>query len=356
MVADGSIALIGLGAAGAALAVELVARGQRDLVVYDSDPQVATVIAGQGGIRHRGFLGDGISPVARVAASAADAVAAASAVIVTITADRHHAAGRALGPALPAGLPVLLHSGYVGGSKVFLDGLRAGGFAGHALVGETINTLHLSGAVGPGDVFIKGRKAWLEATALASADTVALIAAFGAMLPELAGGRSVLETGLNNPNPVGHVPALLGNLGLLGRDFGDVTAGVLHFDELRSDAVQTLCDALERERVAIVAGLGMVPLPIAEFSRRAYPAGARMTDGVLRFGTKLLARFFVEDIPSALVPMEWLARRARVETPVISAMITLASAVTGMDQRATGRTEDMLGRDWIDSQLGQRDT
>lgn len=350
MRSEGHIALIGLGAAGAALAVELAARGAHDLVVHDRDPTIAAAIAAQGGIRHDGLVGRGTLPV-RTAATAAACLVGAKLAIVSVTADGHEAVGRVLGAALPIDLPVLLHTGYVGGARVFAQGLAAGGMRGKPLLGETINTLHLSGAQGPADVFIKGRKAWLEASALEPAETSRLLAAYASWLPELKAGRSTLETGLNNPNPVGHVPALVGNLGLLDRNLGEATEGVLHFDELRSPAVQALCDALEAERISLLTALGLVPLPVAEFSRRAYPPGARLTEGVPRFGTKLLARFFAEDVPAALVPMESLARLAGVATPVTTALITLASTGCGRDLRAIGRTVEALGRDWVDGEL-----
>ena len=44
-----------------------------------------------------------------------------------------------------------------------------------------------------------------------------------------------------------------------------------------------------------------------------------------------------------LVPMECLATLAGVPTPTISAVISVSSAINGIDYRATGRTLERLG-------------
>jgi hypothetical protein len=84
-------------------------------------------------------------------------------------------------------------------------------------------------------VVIKGQKCWLElagsVTALECAGCRALLAQF----PEVTVSTRVLESGLNNPNCIGHVPAYIGGAVTLDRDVGDGTMGVLHFDEARLD-------------------------------------------------------------------------------------------------------------------------
>ena len=54
-------------------------------------------------------------------------------------------------------------------------------------------------------------------------------------------------------------------------------------------------------------------------------------------------RWLTEDVPYGLVTWADLGRRTGVATPVIDAVITLASAVLGVDYRAGGRTAEDLG-------------
>lgn len=342
------IGMIGLGAAGSALAAELWLQGCRDMRGFDSDLPVRDAIAEAGGIRFDGFLGRGVVPMP-LEASAAAAAEGMDVVLVSVTADRHAEVATALAPALAARQVVFLHTGYVGGGRVFAQALEQAG-AGLPILVEAINSVHLSGTVSPGQVFIKGRKRWLETTAYDPGQTLAALAVLAPAIAGLAAGRNALETGLNNPNPIGHAPALIGNLGLLDRRLGDVTDGVLYFDELRSPSVQRVCDAFERERISVIAALGFQPLPVAEFSRRAYPPGARYEGEIPRFGTKLLPRFLAEDLPAALVPLEEFGARQGVATPTISALLTLAATATGRDFRATGRTIASLGEAWVAAQ------
>ena len=56
------------------------------------------------------------------------------------------------------------------------------------------------------------------------------------------------------------------------------------------------------------------------------------------------SRYVTEDIPQGLVLLESLGILLGVETPVCSALISCASALLGIDFRATGRTVDSLSR------------
>ena len=346
-----TIALVGAGAAGAALAVELVRRGCRDIVLFDADPGVREAFVRSGGLAFDGFCGAGLLADLRWADSLEEAVAEADCVVATITSDRHQELGRQLAPFVRSQHLIVLHTGYVGGCRVLLDGLREGGCASPPHLAETINTLHLAGARGPCDVFIKGRKRWLEITGLTPEATRRALERLSPAIPELAPGRCTLETGLNNPNPIGHVPALVGNLGLLGRDLGTASQGMLQFDELRSTPVQALCEAFDRERTAVMEALGLAPAPIAEFIPRAYGPQDRLSGALPRFGTKLLPRFFDEDVAAACVPIESLGQLAGTSTPVTTSLIDICDVAARRSFRQEGRTVATLGSGWIDSEL-----
>lgn len=338
--------LIGLGGAGSALAAHATLRGARIVAWHDGDPEIDLAIAGQGGLDYDGIFGSGRLVLPAMTADAADAAAAARTIVVSVTADRHADVARALAPALTREHLVVLHTGYVGGTRVFETALVQAG-ATRPFLAETINTLHLAGKPSAGRVFARSHKRWLEIAGPTTDDVTEALARLGPILPELSPGANPLANGLNNPNCIGHVPAMIGNLALLGGSHGGLTEGLLQFDEARAGLVQSLCDAFEAERVRIVQALGFTPLPIAEFGRRAYPEGSRLTEGVPRFGPKLQARFFTEDVPCALVPLESLAAAVDLPSPVTSALTTLASIAAGRDFRTSGRTVESLGQDWV---------
>lgn len=343
-------ALIGLGGAGSGLAVSLAQAGQTISGWFDADPGTCSAVDAAGGLSYEGIVGQGAVALPPAARDAATAIDGASLVVVSTTADRHEEVARALAPALRADQPVLLHCGYVGGARMFAQALHAAGGIADPLVGEFNNTVHLCGKINGSTVAIRAVKRWLElagdAAVLQHAATRALLALF----PGYTTSGHALESGLNNPNAIGHVPATIGNAVLIGRDLGEMTTGLLHFEEARMGKVNTIAAAFEAERDRLIAALGLTPLPSAVFSARAYPAGTRLFGGVPRFGPKLQSRFLTEDLPCSLVPMESLGRWAGCPTPVTTAMIELSNIIAGTDFRAGGRTVERLGEDWVRGQ------
>lgn len=58
-------------------------------------------------------------------------------------------------------------------------------------------------------------------------------------------------------------------------------------------------------------------------------------------------RFLTEDVPFGIVPYHHLARLAGVETPVIDALILLASVISGVDWLSRGLTLEKMGLDGV---------
>ncbi|MFQ5853155.1 MAG: NAD/NADP octopine/nopaline dehydrogenase family protein, partial [Candidatus Binatia bacterium] len=54
-------------------------------------------------------------------------------------------------------------------------------------------------------------------------------------------------------------------------------------------------------------------------------------------------RYLKEDVGYGLVPMSEIARLVEVETPVINALITLASEINEIDYRSEGLTLEKMG-------------
>jgi len=341
--------LIGLGAAGAGMAVTLNARSARICGWYDRDDAVRSVTDMAGGLSFEGLCGHGVVPLPPGADSAAAAIAGSDIVLVSTTADCHATVAREITPAVSADQIVVLHCGYVGGSKVFADALASAGAPADIAIFELNNTLHLAGKPDPATVVIRGEKRWLELAGLPAGRESPHYAALLAQFPEFAYSANVLENGLNNPNCIGHVPAYVGGAMTLDRDMGDLTTGILQFEEARMGRVNLIAAAFEAERDTVMRAAGLTPLPITEFSRRAYPAGSRLYGGIARFGPKLQRRYLHEDVPCSLVPLELLGRLVATATPLTSGLIDIANILEGVDFRATGRNADVLSAEWMRS-------
>lgn len=346
-----SYALIGLGGAGASLAVAIAARGGRILGWYDEDPAVRSAIDQAEGLSYEGLCGQGAIELPKSAGSGAEAIAGADIVCVSTTADRHAAVAGDLAKSLAPHQLVVLHCGYVGGAKVFADAVVAAGGSATPSVVELNNTLHLAGKLNPATVVIKGQKRWLELAGSKAVGSSRELQAFREQFPEFTFTDNVLESGLNNPNCIGHVPAYIGGAMTLDRDMGDLTTGILHFDEARMGRVNVIAAALEKERDLIMTAAGLRPMPTSEFSRRTYPAGTRVFGSIARFGPKLQRRFLHEDVPCALVPMEVLGGLVGVPTPMTTALIEMSNVLEKTDFRQVGRNASVLSADWMRSHI-----
>jgi opine dehydrogenase len=116
-------------------------------------------------------------------------------------------------------------------------------------------------------------------------------------------------------------------------------------------------EAVDRERLAVAKALG---LPVVSFLDAFFRAGlttaeARSSGSIsracheseankaIKSPPSLRHRYVMEDVGYGIVPMAALGELAGVKTPVIDALITLASTAVGTDLRATGLTLDRMG-------------
>jgi opine dehydrogenase len=111
-------------------------------------------------------------------------------------------------------------------------------------------------------------------------------------------------------------------------------------------AVGRLWAALDAERVAVAAALGVAVPSAAQWLRATYGATGddlaalvRSVPGYRRIPapTALDHRFLREHVEAGLVPITGIARHVGVPTPAMDAVIELAGVLLGTDLRATGR-------------------
>ena len=169
--------------------------------------------------------------------------------------------------------------------------------------------------------------------------------------PAVEKAESVFQTTLQNGNPVIHPAVTLLNAGLLERTGGDF----LFYEEGVTESVGRLIEAVDNERLAIAAALGVTILSEPALGVRQgymreenYSTGYSTAPGFLGIGaqSQLDHRYLTEDVGYSLVFLTDLAARLGVPTPVMDAVITIASVVLARDFRAEGkRTVSTLGLD-----------
>ncbi len=167
--------------------------------------------------------------------------------------------------------------------------------------------------------------------------------------PSMIPAKNVLQTSLQNGNPVIHPAITLLNAALIERTEGNF----LFYEEGVTTAVGRLIKAIDEERVAIgrVLNVEIIPEPELGYmqgymTEPTYDKGYSTAPGFrgIRAPSSLDYRYFHEDVGYGLVFWQSLAEQIGVETPCISAVIRLASVLMDQDYLAQAkRTMGSLG-------------
>ncbi len=332
-----TFAIIGAGAVGLATAADLVRRGYTKVRLCDIDPQVVDTLVEAGGIHYEGLVGSGFSPIQMSSHSHAEAISGADIIMISTIAATHASIAASIAPDLSEGQVVILHQGCTGGAFLFARELRNSGCRANILLADTMNTVYFCGRPEPNSVFIKGVKSWIEMTSYPAGSEDEIIARLDGAFPQFSPGTNSLETGLNNPNPMIHVPSYLFNLGMVDQK-PEASPGVLYLGDIVSEPIKRIVLQLDDERLSVMNAYGLNAVSFDDFGSRVYPPGSNLLSGVPRFGPILLLRFIEEDLPTGLVPIASLASVAGIETPVTNLLIRIASLIWGVDFMKTGRT------------------
>ena len=209
------------------------------------------------------------------------------------------------------------------------------------LIGETSTLPYGCRITAPGVVRVTTRvKDGLYAAALPSRRTAELVALLSAVWPQVEPARNVLQTSLQNGNPVLHPAIMLLNACRIENTGGDF----LFYTDGVTPASARLIETVDRERIAIGRALGLDVIPDPELGlRQGYLSEATYLRGYnrgigfagSRAPTTLTFRYLTEDVPYGLVFMSELARQFGVPTPAIDTVISLASILMDTDYRAS---------------------
>jgi opine dehydrogenase len=179
------------------------------------------------------------------------------------------------------------------------------------------------------------------------------------VFPSLVPAENVLETGLLNINAIMHPAGMVGNAGWIEETAGDF----YYYRQGITPAVAAWIEAVDRERLEIVGRLGLKALRFVDIfhqagltSREARDSGSvyqaiheSMPNRTIKAPPTLDHRYIKEDIGYGLVPMAQLGEWLGVKTPVMNALITLASVVSHTDYRREGLTLAKMGLAHVDT-------
>ncbi len=352
-----NIAILGAGNGGCAAAADLTLRGYQVRLFSRSDATLLPIIK-RGGITlvENGqerfaapyFHSPHIIPV----------IEGVDLIIVAAPAVAHEYLANGIAEHLQDGQRVLLNPGHTGGSLHFANTLRRAGATAKIRLAETVTLTYICRMPEPARVEIYRRTTRLRCAAFPGSDTAELVNELQEIYPDIIAARTVLETGFSNINAIMHPAGMLGNAGWIEKTGGDF----LYYREGITPAIAAWIEAVDKERLEIVKHLGLEPRRFVDIfyqagltSEEAHASGSvfrAINESAPNFKIKAPAtldhRYMHEDVGYGLVPMSEIGRMLDVKTPVMDALITLASAAIGIDYRTQGLTREKLGLANID--------
>jgi opine dehydrogenase len=345
-----TVTMIGAGSGGFGLMTNLGLAGYR-VRLHDRDEQRLVAIRERGGVDvengARPFV-----PVELVTSDLAASVEGADLLIFATGGNTHADVARAVAPLLRDGQIILLIQGNTGGSLIVQQELTRAGCRAAIDLAEMDTYPYATARPAPARVRIVTRKRWLQIATFPGNCGGAVMERLSPLFPEAVLAPNILYTGLTNMNAVLHVANCVSNVGRIesGGDFKFYAEGV-------TPAVVNLYRALDDERLAIAARLGVTTPSLQEWIGRAYdvresslpetfqrltfdPQGAYQNTPS---PTSLAHKYITEDVPTGLIPMRVLGAADGMATPTLDALIHLACVAAGDDFAADARTLDRLG-------------
>jgi opine dehydrogenase len=242
-----------------------------------------------------------------------------------------------------------LNPGSTGGLLEFMKIFRENGGPPEIDWAETASLPYGARLVEPGVVSILLDTSAIFFAAFPATKTDEMLPHFQKMFPTAVKFKNVLDTALNNGNPVSHPTAAILNTGRIEFTRGDY----LHYKEGITPSVARVMEDLDKERMAIIRAYGLTEMSTAErLAVLGYTrSGKDLYDqyqhsevfAPMKAPADLHNRFITEDIAYGLVTWADLGDLAGVETPLMDAVVQIASSIHGVTYFQTGRTLKNIG-------------
>ena len=348
------VTVLGSGNGGMAIAYDWAAHGHEVRFCGTVEfTHTVTDVADAGGITSTGVL-EGFAPIKYSGTDIHWAVSHADVVFVAGPAFSIEPLALLAKDNLRKGQSIVICPTSCVGSAVFKRTVGQAWDSTDQLVGETSTLPYAVRKTGGASIHVYNKlNAGLYVAGLPRSSTEPLRQLLSEVYPGVETADSILQTTLQNGNPVIHPAVTLLNAALIERTHG----GFEFYSDGVTPAVGRLMRAVDRERMAIAAALGL-PLEAEPdigvrqnyMTEANYTTGYSMAPGFagIKAQDQLDNRYLTEDVGYTLVFWADLAEKVGVRTPVIDTIITMASIVMGRDFRGeAARTLASVGLDTL---------
>ena len=344
------VAVLGAGAGGTATAYDYASHGH-EVRLFDF-PQFSEnidVIQKTGIIHSEGEL-TGQAKIALATTDLDAAIDGADIIYIVGPAYSTEPFGAALAGKLKSDQIIVVSPGSCGGAFVFRNAAKIAPEDTSIRIAETSTLNYAVRLLEPGKVHIFLKlKAGNLLSVLPGHKTAEVYEELKDVYPALEPAKSVLQTTLQNANPIIHPAVSIANAARIdtkGENF-------LFYEDGVSDATGRLIEAMDLERIAIGKRLGLEILPDPVIGMRQgymlsdnYGEAYRNAPGFegITAQPQLDHRYINEDVGYGLVFMSALGQQIGVATPTIDSVIKVASVLMNRDYLSeAARTPETLG-------------
>jgi len=346
MTRERTIAVLGTGNGGQAMAADLAARGFR-VHLWNRSPSRIQPILERGGIQLKGLLNDFGRPHL-VTTDLKSALRGADVIMVVITANAHRSLAENMAPHLQEGQVILLNPGRTGGALEVANVLQKKGLQKHVYIAEAQSLVYASRITEPAVVKVLGIKEFVPVAALPAADTPHVLDVVQDLYPSFKPAQHVLETSLGNIGAIFHPAVALFNASRIDNAIS------FRFYKSVTPSIASFLEKLDQERLDIGKAFGLDLKSVLDWISHAYPGLTEGEDLYSRIQsnpayssitapTNLNTRLLFEDVPTGLIPLASLGRIADIATPLCSSTASVASALTEKNYHREGRTLSRMG-------------
>ncbi len=338
-----AIGIVGGGNSAQALASFLAYRGYA-VYMFLRDPKKAQAMREKGRIQAQGLL-NGSFAIEQVTIDA-KAICECDTIFVATITSAYADVAKVLAPSLKPGTEIILFSGKFCGVLEFEQALRRYG-ACDVLVCET-DALFAGRIQADQSIWIRGFKNWTLFSAHSQSRTRECAKTMSEFFPGLEPAQNIVQRGLTDFGALAHTLTMIANMNTIDRG----EPFLFYYEGLTKKTI-ALLEQLEAEFRSIASAYETTLIPMAELLNRYYGCdnkngllGAMQTVPNYRYSqapASLDHRFISEDVACSLIPMQALARVAKLATPMIDSTINIASVLTGQDFCRQGRTLEKIG-------------
>jgi len=355
------VAVLGAGNGGHAVAAFLALSGFK--VNFFELPDFASrfkSVADSQEIRFEGVLGSNTARLNLATTDIALAVDGAETIFIVTPAFGHRVMAEILAPHVRDGQTVCLMPGTGGSLEVARIFRRLNAAAGVDLAEST--TMPFGARLKePGVVSLFAQALILPTGVFPAKKTSEVVPKLQRYFPMIIPARDVLESAINNPNPIVHPAAVLFSAAWIEHSHGEFYL----YAEGLTPAVARAFEALNRERLALCRAMGYHLYHWNNLDFETATLGDTEEECRLRIlcssmdacfglnsvlpGLKMRGpadmqdRYITEDVPFGLVLNSTLGTLLRIPMPTHDAIIQLASVINRTDYWKTGRGVKELG-------------